>query len=50
MRIIAVVLLLLFTYGIYLALGMMLVKPAFEQLERGLQEYNDEIQRFEQDQ
>lgn len=50
MRFLAVVGILLFVYGIYLALGMMLVKPAFEQLERGLQEYNDEIQRFEQGQ
>jgi hypothetical protein len=50
MRFLGVVAALLIVYALYLALGMALVKPALEQFERGLQEYNDEIQRFEQGQ
>lgn len=50
MRLLGIVGLLLLIYGIYLAVGLTLVKPAFEQLHQGIEEYNDEIQRFDEGQ
>lgn len=50
MRFLGIVGILLVVYGIYLAVGMALVKPAFEQFHHGIEELNDEIQRFDEGQ
>lgn len=50
MRALGVVAALLFVYAVYFLMASMFIKPAFEQFHHGIQEFNHEIQRFDEGQ